>query len=81
MLKIKEDKMQELEKFGFEYDKIYKCYRKAIWESDCCLVVDLHRIICHENYSTADMNGNARELAVALYELFVNDMVEKIGEE
>ena len=65
MLKIKDNvDLKELEKFGFEYHKYYNCYQKRIYESDCSLVVDADRIIYHENYSTADMNGNARELAV-----------------
>ena len=81
MLKIKDNvDLKELEKFGFIYNKFYNCYQKEIWESDCSLIIDADRIICHENYTTADMNGNARELAVAIFDLIQAGLVEKVGE-
>lgn len=82
MLKIKDNvDLKELEKFGFVYNKYYNAYHKQIYESDCDLVVDADRIIYHENYSTADMVGDARELAVALFDLIQAGLVEKVVEE
>ena len=80
MLKIKDNvDLKELEKFGFVYNKFYNAYQKQIYESDCNLIVDADRVIYHENYSTADMNGIARELAVAIFDLIQAGFVEKIG--
>ena len=80
MLKIKDNvDLKELEKFGFV--KNYNSYEKVIWESDCDLVVDKERIICHQNYATADMNGCARELVVAIFDLIQAGLVEKVVEE
>lgn len=82
MLKIKDNvDLKELEKFGFQYFKFYNCYRKEIYESDCDLVVDADRMIYHENYSTADMNGCAKQLVVELFDLIQAGLVEKVVEE
>ena len=79
MLKIKgKIDLKELEKFGFKYNKFYNAYEKQIYESDCNLVVDADRVIYHENYTTADMNGCARELAVAIFDLIQAGLVEKV---
>ena len=82
MLKIKEDKMQELEKFGFEkceatggniyfYDiyKNYGLYIEIEVMQDRTIILDVN---CDEVWTD--------ELDI-LWELFTNDMIEKVGEE
>ena len=81
MLKIKEDKMQELEKLGFKkskatggdiyfYDihKILGLYIKLEVMQDRTITLDVN---CDEDWTD--------ELDI-LWELFANDMVEKDGE-
>lgn len=82
MLKIKDNvDLKEFEKFGYLYYDLYKCYYKPISESDCDLVIDKNRIIYHSNYSTADMNACAKELAVEIFDLIQAGLVEKVVED
>ena len=84
MLKIKEDKMQELEKFGFE--KIYNLSTKDVY---CYyylfffnkgeyieISIGLDRIV--------NIWANCEETCIdnlaIFYDLFANDMIEKVGE-
>lgn len=82
MLKIKEDKMQELEKFGFKkcksiggftyYYQIYKNYG---------LYIEIE--VMQDRTITLNVNCDdvwTDELDI-FYELLANDMVEKVGEE
>ena len=80
MLKIKEDKIQELEKLGFKYfnDPFSQpCYYYPIYSNSgeyIEIVIETNRVIticsnCEETW--------ADELDI-LYELLANDMVEKV---
>lgn len=81
MLKIKEDKMQELEKFGF---KKCKCTGGYIYFYDVYknygLYIEIE--VMQDRTITLDVNCDdvwTDELDI-LWELFANDMVEKDGE-
>lgn len=77
MLKIKAEKMGELEKMGYRYDELYKSFFKYIAMSSCNLNINkLSRMITIENMSTADMNGCHYEILEEFYNLIKADMVE-----
>lgn len=70
---------KQIKELGFVYDEDFNYYKKRIIESDCNLCIDMkNRIIFHENYTTADMNCNARELLVELFDLFTKGIVKKV---
>lgn len=83
MLKIKEDKMQELEKFGFKKHNCYGCdghiYEYNIYKNNG-LYITIE--IMPDRTITLDVNCDedwVDELDI-FWELFANDMVEKDGE-
>lgn len=79
MLKIKDNvDLKELEKFGFKYDRYNNFFSKEIYESDCRLVVDADKVICYDNYSTADMSYHSVELLTELFDLIQAGLVEKV---
>ena len=80
MLKIKEDKMQELEKFGFKrWEKRDGCvYFYVIYNnysSYASLLIERDRRIIFQTNS-----GLIVEDLEIFYKLFANDMFEKDGE-
>lgn len=81
MLKIKSDKMQELEKFGFRkcectggYIYFYDIYK------NCGLYITIE--VMQDRTITLDANcdDDWTDKLDIFYELFANDMVEKDGE-
>lgn len=79
MLKIKEDKMQELEKFGFKknnFDEYIYTEDNSIEElrvlSDGCLYFELYRVPVY--------GAIVEDLLFKLFDLIKNDMVEKVDE-
>lgn len=77
MLKIKADKMGELEKIGYRYNEIYRSFFKYIPMSSCNLHINkLSGMITIENMSSADMNSCHYEVLEEFYILIKADMVE-----
>ena len=72
--------LEKLREFGFKYSDYYKHYIKEILESDCNLIVGDDKVIYHCNYMTADMNYNAQQLVVEIYDLIQAGLVEKVEE-
>lgn len=80
-MKIKADKMCELEKCGYKYNERYNIFFKCLKGSDCSLDIYIRtREIKVSNYSTADMNCCHDEVLEEFYKLIKADMVEKDGE-
>ena len=85
MLKIKEDKMKDLEKFGFKksycfdgyiyFYNLYKDYGLSI-----TIEIMEDRAIILDILDVDGINDWTDELDI-LYELFANDMVEKVVED
>ena len=82
MLKIKEDKMQELEKFGFE-ENIFGDYIKFLVDTPCKLdviTVDRKtRQIRREIYTIQVICKRVTKSCID--DLIKTDMVEKVGEQ
>jgi len=80
MLKIKKDKMQELEKFGFKknmWDEYvftdYGSIEMLYVQNDGCLYFELYRVPIY--------GAIVEDLLFKLFDLIKADMVEKVGEE
>lgn len=79
MLKIKEDKMQELEKFGFKKNNsdeyIYtedNSIEELCVQNDGCLYFELYRVPIY--------GAIVEDLLFKLFDLIKADMVEKVDE-
>lgn len=80
MLKIRKEKMQELEKFGF--NKSGDCYYYGLYtgEGDKLEIEVMQNRIIDINFNTTD-NGDDYSISLdILYDLFINNMVEKVDE-
>lgn len=80
MLKIREEKMQELEKNGFS--KLGNCYYWGLYtsEGDKLEIEVMQNRIIVINFNTTD-NGDDYSISLdILYDLFINNMVEKVDE-
>ena len=82
MLKIREDvKLEELEKFGFEYNKFYMGYTKTICYGrrgqQFDLIIDDDRIL--SGYAEgADGSGEEAIIDDTIYDLIKADLVVKV---
>lgn len=80
MLKIKEEKMKDLEKFGLEYHpKQRNIYEHYSYETKgVCCHKELHLCVwCHNR----EINAFDREGRDLLFDLIKADMVEKVVED
>lgn len=80
MLKIKDNvDLKELEKYGFEYDELYKCYVGGYSHRELHLRVDMEtkEIRMYEPFRDNDNTENNIEL---LYDLIKDGLVEKVEE-
>lgn len=82
MLKIKEDKMQDLEKFGFkkfEYnDEISYC--RQVYSNYCFSYIEIEVMQDRRITLNIDCNGIRTDKLDIFLELFANDMIEKVEE-
>lgn len=77
-MKIKADKMCELEKFGFKKNESGSKYTKYCWLSSCDLCVMCYdRVIFISNYEDAKDEDFHYEVLEKFYELVKANMVEE----
>lgn len=84
MLKIKKDKMQELEKFGFIKCK-YISTHKPLYMTQIYMHYQLHiNLIIDVADRIIKIDANCYDVTIdnldIIYELIANDMVEKVDE-
>ena len=77
MLKIKEDKMQALEKFGFE--KLNNYYGNKKYTHTCKIGYSIYKILIDKN-RVLHFNVPTIPVYDLLFDLIKADMVEKVGE-
>lgn len=76
-MKIKADKMCELEKFGFKKTENNCYYVKCCWLSSCDLRVRCDdRVISIRNYNNSNEESFHYEVLEEFYKLIKADMVE-----